>query len=545
MKRLRLFLPCMLIFLTQGLAFSGKDSLPSLVKKVKPGVVSIITYDQSGSPLAQGSGFFISCGRAVTNRHVIEGAFRAQVKTSAGEIYPISGVVADSQEWDLAIILVDLRGAPVAHLKMGNTVPQEGECVVVIGSPLGLEGTISEGIVSAVREIPGLGEIMQITAPISRGSSGGPVLNLDCEVIGVATVQLVEGQNLNFAVPAAHVKALKPGKAVRLPIWDAFPGAKIQEWCSHRQDGLNALWAGEYATALRLLEEAVRANPSDALGWVRLAGCYLLVSEHQKALDACKEAMRIDTDLAEAHFVLGLVYMDLGQNEAAAEAFELAIGLKPHDAVAHYVLGCTYFWLGRYEVAVQELKQSIRLRPDCADVHRELGRAYTMLGQHRQGSEAFQEAIRLKPDDAEAHLFLGMAYGFLNQYQQALEPYKEAIRLNPDYAEAHLHLAAAYSVLGQHKVAVQAFKEAIRLKPDYANAHFELGLAYCGLGQWRQAVPPLNQAVRLKPDDAEAHYWLGRCYLMISDVGSALDEYKILKDLDEEWANELFKAIYP
>ncbi len=90
----------------------------------------------------------------------------------------------------------------------------------MVGSPMGLEQTISEGIVSAVREIPNLGKIFQISAPISSGSSGSPVINMKGEVIGVATFQFIKGQNLNFAVSGKYVMDLKHKKT----------GMTIKEW---------------------------------------------------------------------------------------------------------------------------------------------------------------------------------------------------------------------------------------------------------------------------------------------------------------------------
>src|SRR5207248_4620099 len=87
-------------------------------------------------------------------------------------------------------------------LSLERTSPQEGESIVVIGNPFGLEGSVTNGIVSAVRDIPGFGRIIQITAPISPGSSGSPVVNMQGQVIGVATLQITGGQSVNFAIPS-------------------------------------------------------------------------------------------------------------------------------------------------------------------------------------------------------------------------------------------------------------------------------------------------------------------------------------------------------
>ena len=109
------------------------------------------------------------------------------------------------------LLKVDVPKEFAVPLPIVRAVPQEGEFVVVVGNPYGLEGSVSNGIVSAVREIPGYGKIIQITAPISPGSSGSPVVNMLGQVIGVATLQAAEGQSLNFAVPADRISQLKIG----------------------------------------------------------------------------------------------------------------------------------------------------------------------------------------------------------------------------------------------------------------------------------------------------------------------------------------------
>src|SRR5207244_5317013 len=93
-------------------------------------------------------------------------------------------------------------------LSRDHSSPQEGGLVVVIGKPFGLAGSVTNGIVSAVRDIPGFGRIIQITAPISPGSSGSPVVNMQGQVIGVATLQITGGQSVNFAIPSERIAQL-------------------------------------------------------------------------------------------------------------------------------------------------------------------------------------------------------------------------------------------------------------------------------------------------------------------------------------------------
>src|SRR6476660_6764504 len=200
--------PLMLILLLSAAA-SAQDFLPELVKRIKPSAVAIETFDSRGNTLSRGSGFFIGPDRIITNRHVIDRSTRVEIHLLDGKKFPVRGVLAVDGEGDLALLQVDVPKALAIPLPIVRAVPQEGESIVVIGNPYGLEGSVSNGIVSAVREISGYGKIIQITAPISPGSSGSPVVNMMGQVIGVATLQAAEGQSLNFAVPAERISQLK------------------------------------------------------------------------------------------------------------------------------------------------------------------------------------------------------------------------------------------------------------------------------------------------------------------------------------------------
>jgi hypothetical protein len=168
-----------------------------IAARVKRSLVVITTRDSKGNAVAQGSGFFITPHFVVTNVHVMKRASEASVKSLAdGVTYKVDEVLEFSLNHDLCILnLPDAMGVPLATNAKGSAV---GDEIIVAGNPEGLEASISIGIVSAVRKERGL---VQIDAPISPGSSGGPVVNQRGEVIGVAESSLVEGQNLNFAVP--------------------------------------------------------------------------------------------------------------------------------------------------------------------------------------------------------------------------------------------------------------------------------------------------------------------------------------------------------
>jgi len=163
--------------------------------------------DSNGQPLSLGSGFVIDNGVIATNYHVIENSKGGFIKIIGNpKKYRITGIIEISEKYDLAILKIEGLIAP--KLKFGNFSQSEiGDNIYAIGNPRGLEGTFSQGIISGIRDIEGA-KMLQITAPISPGSSGGPVLNSNGEVIGVAVASVKNGQNLNFAIPITYLNDL-------------------------------------------------------------------------------------------------------------------------------------------------------------------------------------------------------------------------------------------------------------------------------------------------------------------------------------------------
>jgi len=170
-------------------------------------VVLVVMQDDHGQPIALGSGFVVHDGQVVTNRHVIAGAVSGFVRfVDKTTKFQIAGTVAVDDAHDLAIVAVTDLKAPSLPLGDSNKVAV-GDDVYAVGNPQGLEGTFLQGIVSAIRRVGG-DAILQMTAPISPGSSGGPILNNNGEVIGIAAATFTGGQNLNLAIPVSCLTAM-------------------------------------------------------------------------------------------------------------------------------------------------------------------------------------------------------------------------------------------------------------------------------------------------------------------------------------------------
>ncbi len=215
MKKL-LFL--LLIAFSSELATAQLD-LTSLIDKCSPSIFKITTYDASGNEYAVGTGFFItSTGTALSNYHVFQGASKAKIKTSDNKTYLVENVIGWSKESDLIKFVVKNElNETFPFLKMNSVSPKQGEKIFIIGNPLGLEKSVADGIVSSVRADDKMGETIQITAPISHGNSGSPLMNMTGEALGVVTYYLESGQNLNFAVSVKNLNILEPVNAYKFP----------------------------------------------------------------------------------------------------------------------------------------------------------------------------------------------------------------------------------------------------------------------------------------------------------------------------------------
>lgn len=172
-----------------------------------PATVELTVYNKSGIAESLGSGFFIDeNGTIATNYHVIDSAHRITVTMNDGASYEVAQVIGYDKARDLAIVKIDKSGTPFLNIS-GREI-KTGETVYALGSSKGLTGTFSNGIVStASRVVEGI-NCIQITAPISSGNSGGPLLNIYGEVIGINSLTLTTGQNINFAVSITELSTV-------------------------------------------------------------------------------------------------------------------------------------------------------------------------------------------------------------------------------------------------------------------------------------------------------------------------------------------------
>ncbi|MFZ3279369.1 MAG: trypsin-like peptidase domain-containing protein [Candidatus Sulfotelmatobacter sp.] len=240
--------------------------IPAISREANGAVVSIVMSDKDGHPIVQGSGFLISKdGHVVTNYHVISEGSSAVIRLPGGVSFAVDGVIAFDKDRDVAVIKAHGNGFRTLTLGDSDRL-QVGEEVVAIGNPLSLESTVSNGIVSAVRTIQTEGgKFVQITAPISPGSSGGPLFNMAGKVVGITTSHLIGGENLNFAIPINDVKPLLtvPDSQALLALPNEPESPPVRSDATEQTDGNNP----SLEETQQWMKDNVGDWQSDAVRW--------------------------------------------------------------------------------------------------------------------------------------------------------------------------------------------------------------------------------------------------------------------------------------
>ena len=482
------------------------QTVPQIAEKALAATVYLEMQDSNGKALGFGSGFFVRQNLIVTNYHVIAGAARGIAKlVGTSTKYAIEGVTATDQKNDLAILKVTAYGIKPLLLGDSNAI-RIGEAVYVAGNPKGLEGTFSDGIISSRRDKSGK-ERLQMTAPISPGSSGGPVLNRKGEVIGVSVsiYRALDAQNLNFAIPSKYVKALFSPAVTAKPLGqnNAFISADTYFRRGYAKEEI-----GDYRGAIADYTEAIRLKP----------------------------------DFAYAYGNRGAVKSKLGQHFAAITDYDIAIRLKPNFAQAYNNRGLTKDKLEQYAAAVADYNTAIRLESNFALAYNNRGLAKDKLGQYAAAITDYDIAIRLKPNFAPTYYNRGSTKNELGQYAAAIADYNTAIRLKADFTEAYMNRGAVKSKLGQHFAAITDYDTVIHLKPDYANAYYSRGITKGLLKQHDAAIVDYSTAIRLKTDFAEAYFCRGMAKHLLGVTWEAKQDFLIALRLAEKAGDAHLKS---
>ncbi|MBX9905688.1 MAG: trypsin-like peptidase domain-containing protein [Burkholderiales bacterium] len=314
------------------LAVLGKTP-EQIFQDVSRSIVTIQAFDAEGNVLSLGSGVVTAPATVITNCHVVEGGQRLSV-LSGNET--LKGVVRLSDvDRDLCELAVAGLQAPRVTLYTGRL--RIGQRVYAIGAPEGLDLTISEGLVSSIREMEGA-HYIQTSAPISSGSSGGGLFDVEGRLVGLTAFILAEGQNLNFALPASWITELAARSGSQLTL---VSRENVNDRWQARSAELRAKkdWVG----LLAVTQQWVRAVPAGVTGWIALGEAYRLVNRPRRAIVAYNQALKLDGNNPEAWLGAGNTYLALNQYDRAVEAAQEALRLRADHVPSLQLLGNAFY----------------------------------------------------------------------------------------------------------------------------------------------------------------------------------------------------------
>ena len=498
-----------------------------IAQKSFPSLVVVVAENVGGRTQTQGSGFFVRPGVVATNYHVIRNAKTIYVRVVKQEkVYAVTRVVGADKERDLALLGVE--GAEARPLPLGDSGKVvEGDAVYALGNPQGLEATISPGIVSSIREFSD-GSLLQFTAPISQGSSGGPVLNDRGQVVGVVSSYLAAGQNLNFAVPSSQLAALMkrpPSPAVAGGSRPAPKGAAP------------GVASGSTPLDARGVEGEGAAPPprpkSPAEDLFETGRAQSQAGRYQDAVDSFRQAVKLRPDYAPAYYEMGLALGRQGHWEEALRQLGRAVELSPDDWPAHYRMGLAYKNLGRWQEAVDSLKRALsltgeRYADDVTRIYAALGDAYFRDGKDDEAVRAFERVLYIRQDrtsEAAAQHGLGVIYLRRKKYDEARSALGEALKLRPRSAETLKALGDVNFESGYAEWATLDYEWALKYDPAVGVLRDRLAASYVENAMYEKAALLLEEEIKLHPGDPTLLYYSALNYIgmvRLREAGEAL-----------------------
>jgi tetratricopeptide (TPR) repeat protein len=300
---------------------------------------------------------------------------------------------------------------------------------------------------------------------------------------------------------------------------------------------------GDLQGAIDDFTKAIELKPEDAVAYNDRGIAYSSLGRFESAIKDYDKVIELNPNYAGVYNNWGKTWQDKGDLDKAVEKYDKAIELNPNYADAYNNRGNAYSKKGDLDKAVRDYDKAVELNPYFALAYFNRGNAYNNKGDYDNALKNYNKAIELSPNYADAYYNLGQTFVGLGRYDKALEFFNQVIKINPRFAEAYYKIGFVYSRLGRPQEEIESYHQAISIKPDYTEAYYNLGVACGVLGRHQEAINSFKQAIRIKPDYVEAHYNLGVTYLMTGDKDSAVQEYKILKTLGAEQADQLSNLI--
>lgn len=519
--------------------------------KASPAVVVIEVYDAKDKSLGLGSGVVIGSDEVITNCHVAKMKGGKVLRVRRGKVkYGATLHFADPSR-DLCQLTVP--NLPIQPIERSSTQQlRVGQRVFAIGAPLGLDLTLSEGLISSLRFLEGA-QYIQTSAAISHGSSGGGLFDDNGRLVGVTTFYLKDSQSLNFALPVDWIAELpmRANGEVLPPLAKESNSTSLNtappslssldisnEWTA--LEGLNN-WKGVLDLAQRLEQQqpnhqfislmrcdaslglslkaeislqycrkATKDNPSLEASWRNLSLSHLMLGDYTSALNAANEAIRVDpTKSYKTYLAKFRALSYLGRYAESVEVSRIATKLFPTEANAKLMLAGGLLELEQVDEAAELLYDVLLKFPAC-------GRCFLYIGTINFKKQDFKSAATALEratipsknefdvsDESSLWSLLSLTYLFQSKY--VFSAAQKALDLDRNNPDAYSAMCGAFIDLERFDEGLAACREAIRLDPNNIYAPVFQAVTYAKQGAKTKAREVIAKEKIKHPEEAE-HY---------------------------------------
>ncbi|QEM67480.1 tetratricopeptide repeat protein [Geobacter sp. FeAm09] len=559
-------------------------------------VLVLERLDDKGKLLSAHTALLVDNEKAVSQCNLLDGA--ATLRLRQGD----KTFSARPMQKDVArnLCFLQVSGLPISTPPQQRaTNPQTGSRVYAIGNTLGLGISISEGVVSGIREAKG-DTFIQFTAPIAPGSEGGGLFDEDGRLVGLINYLPRDGQNVNFALPARWIAEIE-GRSLStdaVESWRARTNKlenekKWQElaevasrWSEALTDSIEAWLCLAYAreqlkdwpSVEKAYREALKRGPASLQAGIGLAAALLRQNKKQESLDAGRSMLEFRREDGRVWRVIAYAEMALGHFDEAKSAFEDAVRLEPWNRNAY--IGLINLAKARNDLnaALAAQRHIVRLAPEEIESWLFLSELYRAAGSNELALNSAEKALEIAPSNGDALIMKGGALYALKRFRDAAEALKSGLGRQPSRPSLGLGwLGDLYYGMGLYPEAIQAYRDALKIIPDDSSLRGRLGVALKDNLEFEEALPLFEQLRKENPKDpfpwrqigyihayqaqpekaipayeqslgieaGQAKVWLAlmRAYHMAGRKDDVKHAYRKLQALDRSWGERAYKDL--
>ena len=473
-----------------------------IYSKSQEAVVFIYSYDESGTLLCYGSGVIISAdGLVYTNFHVIDEAFQIKIKNGDDTYNDI--IIAGFSPLDDAAVLKICSDKINCFIKTAGDIPAIGQNVYALGNPRGYTKTLSEGLISGLRESDGITNI-QFTASISDGSSGGALLNSSGDLIGITSSTFEKGQNLNFAIPVKYFQ--------NMSLIDCSDTAQVNSARNVFNLYIGLGYYHDYRTYEPVQKYASYLAPTVTTHRV-IAEIYSKYALYDSAVNYLTKAIELEPTNKLLYKLRGDAYSTTaniqGSTDSTINDYTKAIELDSNYLEAYNFRGLTYeISLNDYQKAIDDYTKAILLMPDYFFQYTYRANCYLSLGDTLNAINDLTKSFAWEDKNDYSYYKRALLYSSIKNYDEAIADYTTAIKLKSDEPSYYLERAILYSKTGKNMLAADDYRTYMKFYPDSELSYNNLAYCYLGEGEFDTAEKYFNKSLSIAPDHLDSYLGL-------------------------------------